>query len=45
MNAQPVTEIKQHEYALLNEIAVDSMVTCLTVWKSQLARQLIYKTC
>ena len=27
LNAQPMTEIKQHEYALLNEIAQDSMVT------------------
>jgi DNA-binding MarR family transcriptional regulator len=27
MNAQPMAEIKQHEYALLNEIAQDSMVT------------------
>ena len=27
LNAQTMTEIKQHEYALLNEIAQDSMVT------------------
>ncbi len=27
LNAQPMTEIKQHEYDLLNEIAQDSMVT------------------
>lgn len=27
LNAQPMTEIKHHEYALLNEIAQDSMVT------------------
>lgn len=27
MNARPMTEIKQHEYALLNEIAQDSLVT------------------
>ena len=27
LNAQTMTEIKQHEYALLNEIAHDSMVT------------------
>lgn len=27
LNALPMTEIKQHEYALLNEIAQDSMVT------------------
>lgn len=27
LNAQHMTEIKQHEYALLNEIAQDSMVT------------------
>jgi predicted transcriptional regulator len=27
MNAQPMTEIKNHEYDLLNEIANDSMVT------------------
>ena len=27
LNAQPMTEIKPHEYALLNEIALDSMVT------------------
>ena len=27
MNTQPVTEIKPHEYALLNEIAGDSLVT------------------
>jgi DNA-binding MarR family transcriptional regulator len=27
LNAHPMTEIKQHEYALLNEIAQDSMVT------------------
>jgi len=27
LNAQTMTEIKQHEYALLNEIARDSMVT------------------
>ncbi len=27
MNSRPVTEIKQHEYALLNEIAQDSMLT------------------
>jgi DNA-binding MarR family transcriptional regulator len=27
LNAQPMTEIKQREYALLNEIAQDSMVT------------------
>jgi len=27
LNAQPMTEIKQHEYSLLNEIAQDSLVT------------------
>jgi len=27
LNAQPMTEIKQHEYDLLNEIAQDSMLT------------------
>ncbi len=27
MNSQPVTDVKQHEYDLLNEIAQDSMVT------------------
>ena len=27
LNAQTMTEVKQHEYALLNEIAQDSMVT------------------
>lgn len=27
LNARPMTEIKQHEYSLLNEIAQDSMVT------------------
>ena len=27
LNAQPMTEVKQHEYSLLNEIAQDSLVT------------------
>ncbi|MBI5966004.1 MAG: winged helix-turn-helix transcriptional regulator [Chloroflexi bacterium] len=27
MNSEPATEVKQHEYTLLNEIAQDSMVT------------------
>lgn len=35
MNSEPVKEVKQHEYALLNEIAQDSMVT-----QSSLSQQL-----
>ena len=31
LNAHTMTEIKQHEYALLNEIAQDSMVTQATL--------------
>lgn len=35
MNSEPTKEVKQHEYALLNEIAQDSMVT-----QSSLSQQL-----
>ena len=48
LNAQTMTEVKQHEYALLNEIAQDSMVTQANLsirppgdrcWKCQLVYQ------